>query len=75
MPAGFDQSFLVLQTWGFLVPFVWGFSAKWLPVFLGLRPVRGRSLLLAVALDSLGVLAAFLSSALVLLCYKNGVPQ
>jgi uncharacterized protein involved in response to NO len=53
LPAGFDQSFLVLQTWGF--------SAKWLPAFLGLRPVRGRSLLLAVALNSLGVLAAFLS--------------
>ncbi len=61
LPAGFDQSFLVLQTWGFLVPFVWGFSAKWLPVFLGLRPVRGRRLLLAVALNSLGVLAALLS--------------
>ena len=39
IPADFDQRFLVLQTWGFLVPFVWGFSAKWLPVFLGLRPV------------------------------------
>ena len=65
VPAGFDQSFLVLQTWGFLVPFVWGFSAKWFPIFLGLRPVRGRVLLLAVALNSLGVLAAFLSSMLV----------
>jgi hypothetical protein len=59
VPADFDQRFLVLQTWGFLVPFVWGFSAKWLPVFLGLRPVRGRVLLLAVALNSAGVLAAF----------------
>src|ERR1035441_9365551 len=39
IPADFDQRFLVLQTWGFLVPFVWGFSAKWLRVFLGLRPV------------------------------------
>jgi hypothetical protein len=61
VPASFDQSFLVLQTWGFLVPFVWGFSAKWLPTFLGLGPIRGRVLLLAVALNSLGVLAAFLS--------------
>ncbi len=59
IPAEFDQRFLVLQTWGFLVPFVWGFSAKWLPVFLGLRPVRGRVLLLAVALNSTGVLVAF----------------
>jgi uncharacterized protein involved in response to NO len=59
IPAEFDQRFLVLQTWGFLVPFVWGFSAKWLPVFLGLRPVRGRVLLLAVALNSAGVVIAF----------------
>jgi hypothetical protein len=62
--ADFDQSFLVLQAWGFLVPFVWGFSAKWLPVFLGLRATRGRVLLLAVGLNSLGVLAAFLHSML-----------
>jgi uncharacterized protein involved in response to NO len=58
LPPDFDQRFLVLQTWGFLVPFVWGFSAKWLPVFLGLRPVRGRVLLLAVAVNSAGVIAA-----------------
>jgi len=58
LPNQFDQRFLVLETWGFLVPFVWGFSAKWLPVFLGLRPVRGRVLLLAVAVNSAGVLAA-----------------
>lgn len=58
LPHSFDQRFLVLETWGFLVPFVWGFSAKWLPVFLGLRPVRGRTLLMAVALNSGGVLAA-----------------
>ena len=56
----FDQSFLVLQAWGFLVPFVWGFCAKWLPVFLGLRTTRGHVLLLAVGLNSMGVLAAFL---------------
>ena len=60
MPMNFDQKFLVLQTWGFLVPFVWGFSAKWLPVFLGLRPTRGRILLLAVAVNSTGIVAAFL---------------
>ena len=58
LPTEFDQRFLVLETWGFLVPFVWGFSAKWLPVFLGLRAVRGRVLLLAVAVNSVGVMAA-----------------
>ena len=69
LPHRFDQSLLVFQTWGFLVPFVWGFSAKWLPIFLGLRPVRGRRLLWAVGLNSLGVLIAPLSikTAVVLL--------
>jgi hypothetical protein len=61
----------VLQSWGFLVPFVWGFSAKWLPVFLGLREPRTRWLLRAVAVNSVGVLAAlcgwmFISMALLL---------
>lgn len=60
IPTQFDQRFLVLETWGFLVPFVWGFSAKWLPVFLGLCPVRGRVLLLAVAVNSVGVIAAMM---------------
>jgi len=58
-PHAFDQRLLVLETWGFLVPFVWGFSAKWLPVFLGLRPIRGRQLLAAVGVNSVGVVAAF----------------
>jgi hypothetical protein len=60
LPTQFDQRFLVLETWGFLVPFVWGFSGKWLPVFLGLRPVRGRVLLLGVAVNSVGVITAMM---------------
>jgi uncharacterized protein involved in response to NO len=58
LPPDFDQRFLVLQTWGFLVPFVWGFSAKWLPVFLGLPLIYGHVLLAAVGLNSAGVLGA-----------------
>ena len=58
VPLSFDQRLLVLQTWGFLVPFVWGFSAKWLPVFLGLRPLRERALLCCLALNSTGVVFA-----------------
>ena len=58
LPAGFDQRSPVLETWGFLVPFVWGFSAKWLPVFLGLRPLRERWLLVALGVNSFGVLIA-----------------
>jgi hypothetical protein len=71
LPHGFDQRFLTLETWGFLVPFVWGFNAKWLPIFLGLREPRTPWLLRAVALNSMGVLAAlrgwmFFSSVLLL---------
>jgi hypothetical protein len=53
-PRDFDQRYLALLGWGFLVPFVWGFSAKWMRVFLGLRLVRSRFLLGAVILDFLG---------------------
>ncbi|MCC7007965.1 MAG: NnrS family protein [Acidobacteria bacterium] len=38
MPHGAGQRVLVLATWGFLAPFIWGFSARWLPMFLGTRP-------------------------------------
>lgn len=54
-PHDLDQKYLVLLGWGFLVPLVWGFSARWLPIFLGVKAVRGRLLQIAVALDVLGV--------------------
>lgn len=50
-----DQRYLTLMTWGFLVPFVWGFSTKWMSVFLGLKPVRPRLLLSALAVNFVGV--------------------
>lgn len=50
-----DQRYLVLVAWGFLVPFVWGFSTKWMTVFLGLRPVRPRLLLGALVVNFAGV--------------------
>ncbi len=66
----FDQRFLVVATWGFLVPFVWGFSSRWMPVFLGLRPQRNAALLAALALNTLGIVSAlagwFLASSLCL---------
>ena len=58
LPAFWDQRFLVLETWGFIVPFVWGFSAKWLPIFLGLHPIREGWLLVAVGANYIAVLAA-----------------
>ncbi len=59
-PPAYDQRFLVLAAWGFLAPFAWGFSAKWLPVFLGLRPTRNRLLGAVVATNIVGVIAALM---------------
>ena len=56
IPHWLNERFLVLTTWGFLAPFVWGFSTKWLPVLLGLRPAIGRGLIGGVVLNSTGVL-------------------
>jgi uncharacterized protein involved in response to NO len=51
----FDQRYLIVSTWGFLVPMVWGFSSRWLPVFMGMRPLRGTLPLIAVGLNTAGV--------------------
>jgi len=55
---GFDQRFLALTAWGFLVPFVWGFSARWLPVFLGLKELNTRALMTGFVLNWVGVAAS-----------------
>ncbi len=57
-PHVFDQRYLVLIAWGLLVPFVWAFSAKWLPVFLGLKPPRESWLWRAFVANSAGVVSA-----------------
>ncbi len=68
----FDQSYLVLMAWGFIVPFVWGFSARWLPIFMGTRASCNRGLLIVLALNSAGVAAAlagvFRVAVILLLC-------
>jgi uncharacterized protein involved in response to NO len=58
-PHEFDQRYLIVSTWGFLVPMVWGFSSRWLPVFMGLRPLRGSLLLVAAGLNTAGVVVGF----------------
>lgn len=56
LPHLVDQRFLVLIAWGFLAPFIWGFSTKWLPVFIGLAPLRPALLVSAMAVNVLGVI-------------------
>jgi uncharacterized protein involved in response to NO len=57
-PHDFDQRYLALLGWGFLVPFIWGFSAKWMRVFLGLKPLRPGYLFSGVLVNLLGVALA-----------------
>jgi hypothetical protein len=57
-PASFDGRFLALLAYGFIVPTVWGFSARWLPVFLGLRSLDEKALRSALAVTAAGVLVA-----------------
>jgi hypothetical protein len=59
-PHLLDQRYLALVAWGFLVPFVWGFSAKWMSVFLGLKPVRPKLLFGALGATAAGILLTFL---------------
>lgn len=59
-PHLFDQRYLIVSTWGFIVPMIWGFSARWLPVFMGLRPLRNSFLLVALGLNIVGVVLGFL---------------
>jgi hypothetical protein len=59
-PHEFDQRYLIVSTWGFLVPMVLCFSSRWLPVFMGLRLLRGSLLLVAAVLNTAGVVAGFL---------------
>ncbi len=58
LPHAIDQAVLILAIWGFLVPAVWGFNARWLPVFLGLAAPRSRGLFAALAMAWAIVIAA-----------------
>jgi len=56
-PHALDQKYLVLLGWGFIVPIVWGFSARWLPAFLALQQPRVRAFYAALLVLASGVLA------------------
>jgi hypothetical protein len=60
IPHWLDQRYLFLAAWGFPVLAVWGFNARWLPVFLGLREPFGRGLRIAMAASACGLAAALL---------------
>ena len=61
LPHVTDQQFVLLAVWGILVPTIWGFNARWLPIFLGLRQPSKRMLYAAHDLSLIGIGATLLS--------------
>ena len=71
IPHWLDQRYLFLAVWGFPVLAVWGFNARWLPVFVGSREPSSNVLLASLAACLAGIGAAlsgwFLVATLLLL--------
>lgn len=59
LPHVIDQEFVLLAVWGIVVPTIWGFNARWLPVFAGLKPTNSNRLLWAHALSVAGLVITF----------------
>jgi hypothetical protein len=59
LPHLLDQQLIVLAVWGVLVPTIWGFNARWLPIFGGFKKPDNARLLVAYGLSIAGVFAVF----------------
>jgi uncharacterized protein involved in response to NO len=57
-PAEFNGRYLTIVTWGFVIPFIWGFSSRWVPPLLGLRKTRKGLLLPSVFVLFAGALTS-----------------
>ncbi|MFZ0661685.1 MAG: NnrS family protein [Acidobacteriaceae bacterium] len=60
LPHVADEKFVTLAVWGVLVPTIWGFNSRWLPIFLGLRQPNPKSLYTAYGLSVAGVITTYL---------------
>lgn len=61
LPHRLDLQLVTMAVWGVLVPTIWGFNARWLPIFAGFAEPNSRSLLTAYGLSLLGVALVFLN--------------
>jgi uncharacterized protein involved in response to NO len=55
LPHRVDLQLVTMALWGVLVPTIWGFNARWLPIFAGFEQPRGRWLLAAYGLSLAGI--------------------
>lgn len=60
LPHVLDEQLVVLAVWGVLVPTIWGFNARWLPVFAGFKKPDRLFLLIAYGLSIAAIVAVFL---------------
>ena len=61
LPRLLDLSLVTMAIWSVLVPTIWGFNARWLPIFAGLRPPHPKWLFTAFLLSTVGVVSVFLN--------------
>ena len=54
-----DLQLVTMAIWGVLVPTIWGFNARWLPIFAGFGQPRTRWLMMAYGLSLVGIALVF----------------
>lgn len=59
LPHQLDLQLVTMAIWGVLVPTIWGFNARWLPIFAGFGQPRSRWLLTAYGLSLAGIMLVF----------------
>jgi hypothetical protein len=59
LPHVLDQQLVVLAVWGVMVPTIWGFNTRWLPIFAGFRKPDCPRLLIAYILSIGAIVAVF----------------
>jgi hypothetical protein len=64
-PHLFEQRYLAIVTWAFIVPTVWGFSARWVPVFIGTPRADDARLKLALAAIASGAMVIAIGQTLI----------
>jgi uncharacterized protein involved in response to NO len=61
LPHQLDLELVTMAVWGVLVPTIWGFNARWLPIFAGSRQPHPRLLLTAYTLSLADIALVFLN--------------
>ncbi len=61
LPHRLDLQLVTMAIWGVLVPTIWGFNARWLPIFAGFGQPRTQWLLPGYALSLAGIALVFLN--------------